>query len=266
MSEEKKGARVLVVDDDEELCELVGKYLKARGFHVEFEGDGARGLDRARRGECDILVLDVMLPSMDGLEVLRRLRSGGETARLPVVMLTAHGDETDRIVGLELGADDYLPKPFNPRELLARIQAVLRRVAMEARPSQVLEGSASPQVLRTPPPMMMRAGRIEMNVGARTVRCESREVELTAVEFDVLLVLLKSAGHVVSRDDLARQGMSRRLLPMDRSLDMHISNLRAKLWPGGGGLEKLKTVRGVGYIYAESEASHKAAASSGEDS
>jgi two-component system response regulator CpxR len=252
MSEERKAGRILVVDDDEELCELVGKYLRSRGFEVSSEGDGVRGLERARSGECDLLVLDVMLPSMDGLEVLRRLRADASCTRLPVVMLTAHGDDTDRIVGLELGADDYLPKPFNPRELLARIQAVLRRVAIESRPPQVLAApTQAAQVLAAPPPLLLSAGRIEMNVGARTVRCEERAVELTAVEFDVLHVMLKSAGHVVSRDDLARGGMNRRLLPMDRSLDMHISNLRAKLWPEGSGLEKLRTVRGVGYIYAE---------------
>jgi two-component system response regulator CpxR len=254
MSEEKKAPRVLIVDDDEELCELVGKYLRARGFEVESEGDGALGLQRAQSSGCALMVLDVMLPSLDGLEVLRRLRADAATARLPVVMLTAHGDDADRIVGLELGADDYLPKPFNPRELLARIQAVLRRIAMEARPPseapQVLEAEAAP-ALAPLPPVMLCAGKIEMNVGARSLRCEGREVELTAVEFDVLHVLLKSAGHVVSRDDLARHGLKRRLLHLDRSLDMHISNLRAKLWPGGGGLECLKTVHGVGYIYAE---------------
>lgn len=239
MSMGHNGPRLLLVDDDEELCELVCKYLQARGFAIDTEGDGARGLQRAQSGGHDLLVLDVMLPSMDGLEVLRRLRADGGASRLPVVMLTAHGDETDRIVGLELGADDYLPKPFNPRELLARVNAVLRR-AESARPNLSNAPSA--------PDEKLTAAGIEMDVAARTVRRAGEDIELTAVEFDLLHVLMSDAGRVVTRDDAARRGLKRRLLPLDRSLDMHISNLRAKVWPQGEGMERLKTVRGVGYL------------------
>lgn len=223
--------RVLLVDDDVELGELVEQYLASRGFAVDVEEDGTRGLERAQSGEYALVVLDVNLPGMDGFEVLRRLRAGS-MAKLPVVMLTAHGDETDRIVGLELGADDYLPKPFNPRELLARMQAVLRRTSDIA--------PAMPEPLR--------AANLEIDVGARSVRNEGREVELTAAEFDVLCALARYAGRVVTRDELARESLKRRLLPLDRSLDMHVSNLRAKLWPNSDSMEILKTVRGVGYL------------------
>ena len=237
MTTETNALRVLIVDDDVELGELVEQYLATRGFAVDVEEDGGIGLERAQSGEYALVVLDVNLPGLDGFEVLRRLRAGvGATQKLPVVMLTAHGDETDRIVGLELGADDYLPKPFNPRELLARMQAVLRRVADTA-------PAAAPA---TDEPL--RAANLEINVGARSVQNSGREVELTAAEFDVLCVLVRHAGRVVTRDELARESLKRRLLPLDRSLDMHVSNLRAKLWPDGAGLETLKTVRGVGYL------------------
>jgi two-component system, OmpR family, response regulator CpxR len=240
MSESTSTPRVLVVDDDLELSELVEQYLTARGFAVELQEDGKSGLEKAQSGAYGLIVLDVNLPEMDGFEVLRRLRSGPpQTQALPVVMLTAHGDETDRIVGLELGADDYLPKPFNPRELLARIQAVLRRAGATASN----QGEAPSEATA------LKAGELEVNVAARSVSVNELEVELTAAEFDVLVVLVKNAGRVVTREELAREGMNRRLLPLDRSLDMHISNLRAKLWPGGGGLERLKTVRGVGYLF-----------------
>lgn len=236
--------RVLLVDDDEELCDLVGQYLGARGFVIESEGDGARGLERAQSGHYALLVLDVMLPSLDGLEVLRRLRAGKEAAaRVPVVMLTAHGDEVDRIVGLELGADDYLSKPFNPRELLARIQAILRRVALE-------KGEAGAESARAEAPRsLLKVGDAEMDTGARVLRCGGEPLELTAMEFDLLAALLNAAGQVVTREELARGVLKRKLLAFDRSLDMHISKLRRKLGLNPNGAERIKTVRGIGYIY-----------------
>jgi DNA-binding response OmpR family regulator len=238
------GARVLIVDDDAELCELVAEYLTARGFTVETESDGGRGLERARQGHYDLMVLDVMLPTLDGFEVLRHLRAGGgEAALLPVVMLTAHGDEVDRIVGLELGADDYLPKPFNVRELLARMSAILRRIRKD-------EGGRS---FIPHPSSLLKVGDVEMEVGARRVRRAGEILDLTATEFDLLHVLLRGAGRVVTREELAREALGRRLLPYDRSLDMHISKLRRKLAPGVDGAERITTVRGVGYIFVKDE-------------
>lgn len=244
-SESPDAMRVLIVDDDEELCDLVGQYLGARGFLIAIEGDGARGLERAQSGEYSLLVLDVMLPSLDGFEVLRRLRAGDQaSARVPVVMLTAHGDEVDRIVGLELGADDYLPKPFNPRELLARVQAILRRVALER--SQVSE-SARDDIA----PRLRQLGDVEMDMAARVLRCGGEVLELTAMEFDLLAALMNAAGQVVTREALARDVLKRKLLAFDRSLDMHISKLRRKLGPDVSGGERIKTVRGVGYILVQ---------------
>ena len=248
--EEPSAVPVLVVDDDEELCSMVGEYLTMRGFTVECVGDGARGLERVQQREYSLLVLDVMLPSLDGFEVLRRLRGGSTpSARVPVVMLTAHGDEVDRIVGLELGADDYLPKPFNARELVARIQAILRRVELEqdgARP----EATA---VATTPKPALLQAGDVEMDTGAHTLRRAGEPLELTAMEFDLLAALMNRVGQVVPREELAQDVLGRKLLPFDRSLDMHISKLRRKLGPGANGAERIKTVRAVGYIFVKDE-------------
>ena len=172
--------RILVIDDDAELCSLVGEYLKGEGFQVEAVHDGMRGLERAQKGEHLLVVLDVMLPGLNGFEVLRRLRS---TSKVPVLLLTARGEDVDRIVGLELGADDYLPKPFNPRELVARIRAVLRRTRVPAKASV--------------PPGMVNVGDIELDPATRTVRQSGKPVELTSVEFNLLEVLLREAGRVV---------------------------------------------------------------------
>lgn len=218
--------RILVIDDDTELASLLGEFLKREGFDTEFAHDGRTGLDQALRGAFDLVVLDVMLPGIDGFEVLRRLRA---SSRLPVVMLTARGEDIDRIVGLELGADDYIPKPFNPRELAARIRAVLRRI--EPRP---------------------QSGRVEVNgvaldPGSREVLCDGRKVDLTTIEFDILEQLMRSAGRVLSRDQLTEALYSRKSTPFDRAMDMHISHLRRKLECGGKLL--IKTVRGVGYQF-----------------
>ncbi len=225
--------RVLIVDDDVELCELVGEYLTPEGFEVEAVHNGERGLERALSGEHVLVVLDVMLPGMTGLEVLRRLRA---QSRIPVIILTARGDDVDRIVGLEIGADDYLAKPFNPRELVARIRAILRR----AQPGQG-PGAPAPKVT---------VNDIELDPSARTVRRRGEPVELTSVEFTLLDMLLRSAGQVVTREQIARDVLGRRFMPYDRSIDMHVSKLRRKLGDAPDGEERIKTIRGVGYIYA----------------
>ena len=224
--------RVLVIDDDIELCQLLRGYLKKEGFDVAVANDGIRGLERALAGDNDLVVLDVMLPGHDGFEVLRRLR---KQSRIPVLMLTARGEDVDRIVGLELGADDYLPKPFNPRELTARIRAILRRTMEEA-------GSEKSRLL---------VNGVTLDPAAREVRVDERAVELTTFEFDILESLMRSAGHVLSRDALMERVYSRKATPFDRSVDMHVSNLRKKL---GGQRELIKTVRGVGYQFLKKAA------------
>lgn len=222
--------RILIIDDDIELCELVGEYVRAEGFEVEAVHDGDEGLTRALEEDYSLILLDVMLPGDNGFEILRRLR---RSSRLPVVMLTAKGDDVDRIVGLEIGADDYLAKPFNPRELVARIRAVLRRSESNMRSE----------------PERLELGDVEIDTGARTVTRAGEEVRLTAVEFDVLERLLRAAGTVVSREDLMRDVLGREYSAIDRSIDMHVSNIRRKLGAQVEGLERIKTVRGVGYIY-----------------
>jgi DNA-binding response OmpR family regulator len=226
--------RVLVVDDDVELCELVKEFLEPEGLQVEAVHNGNRGLERALTGEHALVVLDVMLPGMNGLDVLRKLRA---SSTIPVLLLTARGQDVDRIVGLELGADDYLPKPFNPRELVARIRAILRRTRSEAGERQA-------------PQTSVHVGDVELNPATRTVLRSGEAVDLTAVEFNLLDVLLREAGRVVTRDELAKIALGRLFSPYDRSIDMHISKLRKKLGEDGKGGERIKTVRGVGYIYA----------------
>jgi DNA-binding response OmpR family regulator len=226
--------RILVIDDDVELCSLVGEYLEPEGFGVEFVYDGERGLERALSGEHPLVVLDVMLPGMNGLEVLRRIRN---SSRVPVLLLTARGEDVDRIIGLEVGADDYLPKPFNPRELVARIRAVLRRT----------QGGAKPGDARIPE--VQHVGDIELDPATRIVRQQGKPVELTSVEFNLLQVLLREAGRVVTRERLVDEVLSRKFSPFDRSIDMHVSKLRKKLGDSDGGLDHIKTVRGVGYIF-----------------
>ncbi|HEU5336648.1 MAG TPA: response regulator transcription factor [Terriglobales bacterium] len=226
--------RVLVVDDDVELCDLVKEFLGPEGLQVEAVHNGNRGLERALTGEHALVVLDVMLPGMNGLDVLRKLRA---SSTVPVLLLTARGQDVDRIVGLELGADDYLPKPFNPRELVARIRAILRRTRGEAGERQA-------------PQTTVRVGDVELNPATRTVLRKGEAVDVTAVEFNLLDVLLREAGRVVTRDELAKIALGRMFSPYDRSIDMHISKLRKKLGEDGRGGERIKTVRGVGYIYA----------------
>src|SRR6267378_158876 len=227
---------VLVVDDDVELCALVQEYLTAEGFSLKAVHDGEQGLQQALTGEYALVVLDVMLPGINGFEVLRRIRS---MSKVPVLLLTARGEDVDRIVGLEIGADDYLPKPFNPRELVARIRAILRRSAADRK------AVGSPR-----PPEILRIGDIELDPATRTVRHAGQPVELTSVEFNLLEVLLREAGRVVTREQLVSAVLSRKFSPFDRSIDMHVSKVRKKLGDMNGDEEHIKTVRGVGYILA----------------
>jgi DNA-binding response OmpR family regulator len=225
--------RVLVIDDDVELCGLVAEYLHGEGFQTDCVHAGDTGLQRALKAEHILVVLDVMLPGLNGFEVLRRLRA---SSRTPVLLLTARGEDVDRILGLELGADDYLPKPFNPRELVARIRAILRRT----------------QGLGDARNLVLQAGGIEMDTATRTVRQGGAPVELTSVEFGLLEVLLRSAGQVVTREKLAATVLGRKFAPFDRSIDMHVSKVRKKLNDTGGPEDLIKTVRGSGYIFAAS--------------
>lgn len=218
--------RVLVIDDDVRLFELLTGYFKQNSVDGEHAIDGPTGLRMLGGGGYDAVLLDVMMPHMDGLEVLRRIR---EKSRIPVIMLTAKGDETDRVVGLELGADDYLPKPFSPRELLARLRAVLRRVQPDLTEQR------------------LSAGGIVVEVGARTVHVEGRLVELTALEFDLLLALMRRAGRVVPRGSLLSEAGRDDVVVSERTVDVHISHLRKKLGDDAT-TQRIRTVRGVGYV------------------
>ncbi|MGH8268799.1 MAG: response regulator transcription factor [Steroidobacteraceae bacterium] len=222
--------RLLIVDDDDELCSMLVEYLAPEGFTAETAGTGPAALERVGRGGLDLMVLDVMLPQLSGFEVLRRLRS---VSRIPVIMLTARGEEVDRVIGLELGADDYLAKPFSPRELVARIRAVLRRMAAEPQP---VTGAVT-------------WGPLRVDLRARRVEIDGQDLELTAAELRILELLVRADTRTVSREDLMLQALGRRLLPTDRSLDTHVSNLRRKL----GKLTDrvaVQSVRGSGYALA----------------
>jgi DNA-binding response OmpR family regulator len=226
--------RILIVDDDVELCELLAEYLKPEGFQLQTCQRGDLGLERALTGEFALIILDVMIPGIKGYEVLRRIRAKSVT---PVIMLTARGEDVDRILGLESGADDYVPKPFNPRELLARIHAVLRR------------SSRAPSDLSPRAPEHIVVGDIELNHGRRAVRCGYRDIELTAAEFDLLASFLSAPGTVIGRETLSKAVLGRELSPFDRSLDVHVSNLRRKLGLAPDGGERIKAIRTAGYIF-----------------
>ena len=230
--------QILIIDDDVALCELVTEYLEPLGFQIELMHRGDTGAERAIAGNYSLVVLDVMLPGLNGFEVLRRIRA---ESKVPVLMLTARGDDVDRIVGLEIGADDYLPKPFNPRELTARIRAILRRAKSDEPASKTTK--------------KLSVGDVELDSGTRAVYRAGRNVELTAVEFDLLEKLLRAAGQIITREELSKEVLGRNSSPFDRSIDMHISNLRKKLGHHFGATERIKTVRGVGYIYAQASVS-----------
>ncbi len=223
---------ILIIDDDRELCELVGELLHAEGFDVESHHTGVGAVDLAESGRQALVILDVMLPGQNGFEILRALRV---RSAVPVILLTARGEDVDRIVGLEIGADDYLPKPFNSRELTARIHAVLRRM-------QPREQDRLPR---------LAVGDVTVDPATRTVTKNDATIDFTTVEFDLLHLLLSAAGRVVSREDISQRVVGRAFDPFDRSIDVHIGKVRRKLSDSVDGHERIKTVRGVGFIYAQ---------------
>jgi len=217
---------ILLVDDDRELGEMLSRYLAREGFSLELAHDGPRGLQRARSGEHDAIILDVMLPGMSGLEVLRELQPSGPA---PIIMLTARGEDTDRILGLEMGADDYLPKPFNPRELVARLRAVLRRGQSDGNEP-------------------LQFGGIELHRGAHRVSVDGQSVRLTGAEFAILERLMQQPGEVVSKDALAEHALGRSLQPFERAIDTHVSRLRGKLGTLADGSGRIQSIRARGYL------------------
>jgi DNA-binding response OmpR family regulator len=219
--------RVLCIDDDRRLYELLASYLAENGVALEHAADGRLGLEALDRGLFDAVLLDVMMPGMDGLEVCKRIR---ERSRVPVIMLTAKGDETDRVVGLELGADDYVPKPFSPRELLARLRAVLRRSA--------------PTAAEVP----LAIGEVSVDLATREVRVAGKAIELTGLEFDILAALARRPGRVVPRETLLEEAGRGDVTVSDRTVDVHVSHLRRKLGDDPRAPRLIKTVRGVGYV------------------
>lgn len=226
-------AHILLADDDIELCELLKEYLISEGFFVDAVHDGGTAVEAIAKGAFDIVILDVMMPVMNGFDALRQVRQKQQT---PVLMLTARGDDVDRIVGLELGADDYLSKPCNPRELVARIRAILRRTQAVASGGTHTEQNIT-------------VADVELQPATRKVLCKGMAVSLTGTEFNVLKELLLHAGEVISKKYLTETVLDRKLTQYDRSMDMHVSNIRKKLGTHEGGDVRIKTVRGVGYIY-----------------
>jgi DNA-binding response OmpR family regulator len=223
--------RILIIDDDKDLTEMLVEYLGPEGFEVEVARSGETGLSRALGDKFGLVILDVMLPEINGFEVLRRLRGHSQT---PVIMLTARGQEVDRIVGLEVGADDYLSKPFSARELLARMNAVMRR--SRAGPAKNVDGLA--------------IGDVILDAAARTVHCKGKLIDLTALEFDILKMLLEAAGRIIPREELFQKVLQRKYTVFDRSIDNHVSSLRKKLGSKVGEVERIKAVRNNGYVYA----------------
>lgn len=224
--------RILLADDDVELCDLLTEYLASEGFQVESVHDGEAAVKRILHDQFELVILDVMMPKMSGFETLREVRQKQQT---PILMLTARGDDIDRIVGLEMGADDYLSKPCNPRELVARIRAILRRAV----PMVTLQSVEPP----------LKVADIELLTASRKVYCRNREIGLTGTEFNLLKALLTHAGEVISKKQLTEMILERKLTQFDRSIDMHVSNIRRKLGPYHSGDARIQSVRGVGYIF-----------------
>ncbi len=231
--------RVLVIDDDRELCQLVSVCLVREGMNVQVSHDGQSGLDLALSGQHDLAILDVMLPQLTGLQVLKKLRGA---SNIGILMLTARGEEVDRIIGLEYGADDYLSKPFSARELVARIRALARR--LNPRPDG--------EIWRVPE--RLEIDDLILDEGARTCRRNGDIIELTTAEFDLLSLFLRCSGRTVHRKELSKQVLDRDWSPFDRSIDVHVSNLRRKLGSLPDGTERIRGIRNIGYIYAHAVA------------
>jgi two-component system response regulator CpxR len=227
-------SRILIIDDDAELCALIARFLNSEGFEVDRAANARQGIDHALSGAYALIMVDVMMPDLNGFDVLRQIRA---QSRTPILMLTARGDTHDRVLGLEMGADDYLPKPYDPAELAARIRAILRR-------SKPLPGGSDA------PPLVI--DDIELNPASRVVTRNGNTVDLTAVEFNLLAALMKGAGVVVKREELVRTVLAREFSPYDRSIDTHVCNLRRKIGRLGDGAERIKGIRGTGYLYAKS--------------
>jgi len=226
--------QILLIDDDIELCDLLSEYLGAHGFDIVTENDGQAGLERALKDDFALILLDVMLPKLDGFEVLKQFRQKKLT---PLIMLTARGEDFDRIFGLELGADDYLAKPFNHRELLARVKAITRRI------EHINSLNKTPS---------LDMNNIRVCPKSREVFANDNVLMLTGTEYEILLLLIKNANEIISKDDISNQVLGRRLVAFDRSIDMHVSNIRKKIAEHSQG-EKIKTVRGSGYIFLSGE-------------
>jgi two-component system phosphate regulon response regulator OmpR len=231
------GKKVLLVDDDERLLKLLREYLDDYGFQVLTLADGSSVLKSIRTEHPDIIILDIMLPKKDGLEVLKEIRM---EFSLPVIMLTAKGEDADRIVGLELGADDYLPKPFNPRELLARIKAVLRRFSPWDKSEAEKDAS-----------LIIEAGGLVLNKAKHTLLVDDKETDLSSTEYKILEVLMEHPNRVLSRDELMNRARGRDFMAFDRSIDVHISKLRAKIEPQPNSSKRIKTVWGTGYMFVD---------------
>ena len=229
-------SRLLLIDDDARLTDMVGGYLRHNGFDVDTAGSLAAGREQLKHGSFDALLLDLMLPDGDGLDFTRELRSQPRTRRLPLLMLTARGEPMDRIVGLEIGADDYLPKPFEPRELLARVKALLRRATPDAADDEVLA-----------------FGRLEVDLGARQARLAGQVCDLTSHQFELLTVLARSPGRVLSRDQIMDSLKGHPLEAFDRSIDVHISRIRAVIEDDPKNPKRVLTVRGAGYVFAKKQ-------------
>ena len=222
-------ANILLADDDLELCDLLQQYLQAEGFAIALVHDGEAAVARAVEGDFAACILDVMMPRLSGFDALRQIRA---QSNVPVIMLTARGEDVDRIVGLEMGADDYLPKPFNPRELAARLRAILRRGTPASTTAEVIE-----------------LGEVSLHPKDRTVTRAGAAIDLTGAEFSILEALMRASGQIVPKDVLTEQGLGRKLQAYDRAIDTHVGSLRRKLGPDADGEPLIKTVRGRGYMY-----------------
>ena len=227
---------LLLIDDDNRLTSMMGDYLGGHGFEVATAASLAAGREQLRAGQFDALVLDLMLPDGDGLDLTRELRAEPRTRRLPLLMLTARGEPLDRILGLEIGADDYLPKPFEPRELLARVRALLRRAAPDTESDDTL-----------------RFGRLEIDLGAREARLDGQRCDLTSHQFDLLVVLAQSPGRVLSRDQIMDSLKGHPVEAFDRSIDVHVSRIRSVIEDDAKNPKRVLTVRGTGYIFARKQ-------------